>query len=216
MTGIDEQGAPIKLEDPRTSSLQPIAKKACGKIVDSEAVSQMLTSALGESAASWPQLTTNVSRWLVAIKTRGMVSALAEALAESPIAPVSDTKVVGGGEGADLAMVPGSSTAQTRLAVLKLRQARIQADLHEVSVHLEVARQEAIDEMEIATKEATAKGGSVIKRLGSKPQLPRSRTSSSSNLLEVSTRAMTGSTGNLQSLAARNRECSFDGTVSQG
>jgi len=186
MTGVDEQGEPIKLEDPCASALQPLARRACGSTMDVEALAQVLIVALGESAASWPQLIVSVARWLVAIKTRGMVSALAEALAESPTSQAIEPAL-----GADHAIVPGSSSAQSRLAVLKLRQRRLQAESEEVSVQLEVAKQEAIDEME--------RIGPPAQRLGTKKQLPRqvSGQSHQSPIL----RAVAGSAFNLQHLS---------------
>merc|ERR1719198_244631 len=71
-----------------------------------------------------------------------------------------------GGAGADLAIIPGGSSAQGRLAVLKLKQHRLEGELSEVSALLEAAQQDAIAEMERVSKEEQARG--VIRKLGSR------------------------------------------------
>jgi len=140
MTGVDEVGAPIKLEDPLTDKLQPLAVAATSKAcIDQTALRKFLCTALGDAAASWPELTSSVSRWLTAIKTRGMHMALAEALAESPVQEMA------GGGGVDLAMAPGSSTVG-RAAVLKLRKSKLEAELQMVEALLALAEAEAAEE----------------------------------------------------------------------
>jgi mannitol 2-dehydrogenase len=156
MTGVDEDGISITIEDPLAHKLTPLAKAACtGASYDKVALAQFLSLALGESAASWSELTTSVGRWLVAIRSRGIISALAESLAESSVAPqAGDT----GAAGADLSMVPGGSSAQARLAVLKLKQARLKSEMDEVNTLLESIRAEANAEMEKVASQSDGLG----------------------------------------------------------
>lgn len=169
MTGIDESGHDIKIEDPLADKLCPLAKAACtGMGYNKIALSQFLGLALGESAASWSELTTSVGRWLTAIRSRGAVSALAEALAESP-----GSAAVAGGAGADLALVPGGSSAQGKLAILKLKQARLQGELGEVAALIESATEDARREMEQQQVAGYGLGRKIsshgkLKKLGSK------------------------------------------------
>lgn len=147
MTGIDEDGLPIVIEDPMADKLCPLAKAACTGIgYNAKPLSEFLALALGESASAWSELTTSVGRWLIAIRSRGAISALAEALAES--AGNAAIASEAGGAGADLAMVPGGSSAQGRLAILKLKQARLQGEMREVSALIESTREDARKEME--------------------------------------------------------------------
>jgi len=177
MTGLDEDGVPIKIEDPMADRLCPLAKAACGTGYgyDRSALSEFLTLALGESAASWSEMTTSVGRWLVAIRSRGIISALAEALAESPIAATAGEV---GGSGADLALVPGASSAQGRLAMLKLKQTRLQGELNEVNTLLETARVDAFAELEKVAEEAKEAKEGLGRKLSSHTKAmsnPRSR-----------------------------------------
>jgi mannitol-1-phosphate/altronate dehydrogenase len=197
MTGIDEDGLPITLEDPLSDKLSPLAKAACtGAGYDKRALSEFLTLALGEAASSWSELTASVGRWLIAIRSRGIVSALAESLAENPTA---STAGEAGGSGADLALVPGGSSAQTRLAVLKLKQTRLQGELNEVQALLDTAKAEANAEMEKIAEESQHRG---LGRKVSSNKLsnPRSRDMSSrDNLFDLSM-AGVGSVTNLSKL----------------
>jgi len=149
MTGLDENGKEVKLEDPMAAALQPLARAAAKPSGSFSALEQFLALALGETAASWPQLSTSVARWLTALCTRGANCALAEALAES--SSLAAAPLTGHGGGADLATTVGH-TAHGRLAVLRLRRARLQAELKEVGVQLVLAGVEAEAEEEEMAK----------------------------------------------------------------
>jgi len=150
MTGEDEAGEPIKLEDPMVATLQPLAKAATKPAGSASALERFLSAALGDSAASWPELTSAVSRWLTAICTRGISCALAEALAES--SSLAAVPQVGHGGGVDLAASAGHATAHSRLALLKLRLARLESEAKEVNVQLAIAQAEAEAEEEEVAK----------------------------------------------------------------
>mmetsp|Transcript_57230 Transcript_57230/g.90740 ORF Transcript_57230/g.90740 Transcript_57230/m.90740 type:complete len:807 (+) Transcript_57230:35-2455(+) len=204
MTAIDEDGLPITIEDPLADKLCPLAKVACTGIgYNKNALTEFLSLALGEAASAWSELTTSVGRWLIAIRSRGTISALAEALAESP--GTSAVARESGGAGADLAMVPGGSSAQGRLAVLKLRHARLQGEMREVNALLESAREDARKEME----QQQARGEGLGRKLGSHSKLSRldsqrSRTASDDNLGLGGSLGL-GMVGSSSNLAARLR-----------
>jgi hypothetical protein len=169
MTGTDEDGLPITIEDPMADKLCPLAKQACsGMGYDAAALHDFLSLALGESAASWSELTSTVGRWLIAIRTRGMVATLGEAMAENS---ASQPAGEAGGAGADLAMVPGCSSAQGRLAVLKLKQHRLEGELSELTTLLEAATVEANAEMEQKAKDEGKNVKRLTRRLGSRGRL---------------------------------------------